>query len=431
VANLKKNKFKTAKYRFPRNWQRKLLSLLIANGTQIIVEDLVKSEYFERPVHAQIAEVVINLYKEYGVPLTFSAVREALREQVPEDDFPRIEKALKSLRVPLKEVEEKLITDQVRRFAQHQAAKSAAFASRDLIEQDQIEELETMWSQAFRVGKQDKTGIERFYFSSFAERAKKRQERPDILLTLIKPLDRNLNDGGFARKELNVFLALPSGGKSFALDHMAKAAIIQKKKTIFYTLEMSWERVAGRLDASFSGVEIRELRGSTSKVSKKLSTLEKQFGDSLLIKEYPANLVTVATIRSHIISSKMMGFEPEVIIIDYINLLSRDPTIEGSYKGLGDVYIQLRSLAQEFNLWCITAGQSNRSGFDSEVITMKDIGESFEGAMHSDVLLTLNRTEAERQGNMMRIYIAKNRNELDSIFIKIQTNFKKGALFKR
>jgi len=102
-----------------------------------------------------------------------------------------------------------------------------------------------------------------------------------------------------------------------------------------------------------------------------------------------------------------------------------------SYRGLGDVYIALRGLMQEFNVWGITAAQSHRSRFNSELITMKDIAESFEGAMHSDTIITLNETDAEHQKGRMRLYLAKNRNEVSGRIIPIQTDFARGSFYTR
>lgn len=418
-------------YPFPKKWQAKLLSLMIINGSQIVNEKLVKSEYFESPTHSTIAEVVIDMYEKYGVPLTFTAVKEALRKDSERSEFKKAVKELDKLKSKIKPIEEKLILDQVRRFAQHQSVRVSLRSSMELLEEDKIEELSEMWQKALLVGQERGAGEESFYFSSFSERNRRRLEKPEILSTLITNLDMLLSDGGFSRKELNVFLGLPGSGKSFALDWMAKVAIVQKKKVIIYTLEMSADKVATRLDASFSGVAIRELRTSTTKISKKLSKFQRLYGDSLLIKSYPAKTVTIQNIRSHLIEKKMQGFEPEVVIVDYVNLIKRNPETEGSYQGLGDVYIELRSLVQEFNMWGITAAQSNRAGFEAKIIGMKDIGESFEGAMHSDVILTLNQTEDEKQKNHMRIYIAKNRNNLDSKTIPITTNFDKGTFYRR
>lgn len=423
-----------AKYTFPRSWQSRLLAYLIIDGSKLITEKLVKPEYFESIHHANIASTAIDLYEKHGVPLTFASIKEAIRSEAgEEDDTRKVMRSLNDLPRSIKPIEEKLILDHVRKFAQHQAIKISVRNSIDLLETDDIEGIEKSWNEAMMVGRQQGAGQEVKFFSSFRERRKRFLEKPDVIGTLIAPLDAVLESHGVHKKELVVFLGLPSSGKSFALQHMAKAAVIQKKNTVVLSLEMSAQKCAARMDASFTGVEIRELRDNIDRVEKKLDRFERQFGDRLIIKEYPAGMISVPGLRSYLLNLKLRGFDPEVLIVDYINLLGRSADIdaENTYKGLGNVYIELRSLAQELNLWCITAGQSNRAGFKAELITMGEIGESFEGAMHSDVIITLNRNQEEKEKGLMRLFLAKNRNELDSMIIPISTNFAKGSFFKR
>jgi replicative DNA helicase len=417
-------------YPFDRSWQRKLLALLIVDGAGLAAGRLVRSEYFEHPRHAQVAAVALEMYDAYGVPLTFPAVEFELKPRVPGEELPQYHKLLQRLQHPIPDIEQDVILKQVRRFAQHQAFKSTMRSSLDLLERDQVEELETLWTKTLAVGKGENQR-EAFYFSTFSARNLKRAQRPEILATLIPQLDGCLSDGGFNKRELNVFLGLPNSGKSFALDHLAKAAIIQKKKVVFYSLEMSIEKVAARLDAAFAGVKIREIREHTGKIAKTMEQLQRKFGNSLLLKEYPAKLATVGTIRSDLLNLKLRGFSPDVLILDYINLLGRTGDSDNSYRQLGDVYIDLRSLIQEFNLWGITAGQSNRGGFNTDLITMKDIGESFEGAMHSDVIITLNQNQENKTNNIVRLYLAKNRNELANRVIPITIDFERALFYRR
>lgn len=421
-------------YPFPKSWQKKLLAIFITSGARIAAEGLIKSEYFERPLHGQIAELVINLYSKYGVPLTYEAVRVAVKNKFKDTDdqqqcFAFLDKLEK---VKIRDIERELITDQVKRFASHQAAKIALHNSVSLLEADNLDELRKQWEKAFLVGRGQGIGEEIEYFSDIKQRSQRRTEKIEIIATLIPLLDIHLNSGGFNRKELNVFLGLPGTGKSFALDWVAKAAILQKKKGIFYSLEMSVDRVAARLDASFSGVEIRELRDKEVTVAKKLGGMQRRYGDALIIKSYPAQSVGISAIRNHIIEKKMTGFNPDFIVLDYINLLARDENRSASmYKGLGDVYIGLRALCQEYNLWGITAGQSRRASYDAKLITMKDISESFEGAMHADVIISLNQTETEHQKGILRLFLAKNRNEISGKVFSIRTNFSKGTFYTR
>ena len=155
------------------------------------------------------------------------------------------------------------------------------------------------------------------------------------------------------------------------------------------------------------------------------------FGDNLLIKEYPAGIANVATLRAHIASLRMAGFTPDVVCLDYINLLAPPTRSDSRYEGLGQVYVDLIGLAKEYDLWMFTAAQSNRTGFESNLITMQVIAESFQGAMHSDVIISLNRDDEESNREYIRLYIAKDRNGVDKKVIGGYTNFRRGSFWKR
>lgn len=421
-------------YPFPLKYQRKLLKLLILNGSQLIANQIIKPEYLEDQVDAIIASAALDLYNEYGTQLTFNAVEQRLRNQVKDpDSLKEIKQRLKKLaETKLEEVEEKLITEQVVRFARHQAFKQALAGSIDLLENDKLEDLENQWQQAFQVGQNiADRGI--YYFDNFPDRQRERLKKPEVLPTLIDELDGILSDGGFGRKELNAFLGKPGVGKSFALFHMAKVSVVQKRKTVIYSLEMSARKIADRLDASFAGIEIRELRQKGEVLARKLNQVSKRFGNNLVIKEFPAGTASPSTLRMHINSLRMNGFDPEVVIVDYLNLLKPNTDdYSNSYEGVGSIYIQLRALSQEYNLWMITASQANRNaGKESPVIDIDDISDTYQGSMHSDVLISMNQTKEEADRDALRLYIAKNRGEASKKTITIYTNYAKGSLVSK
>ena len=420
----------TIKYPFNKIWQKKLLSLLIVDGAVLVSEKLVKADYFEQPQHVIIASAVLKLYKLYGSSLTFPAVKQYLRKQIDnKSDFKKVVRILNKLKTKIKPVERKLIIDQVATFARHQAFKQVIRDSIELLEKNDLETLEKKLLYALAVGKQRSASILHNYFADFAERNRRRNIPTDVIHTLIPALDSFLNARGFNRRELNVFLSGTSGGKSFALDHIAKAAVLQKKKVIIYTFEMGADLVAARLDAAFTGLEIRELKNKPVTISKRIRKFRKIYGDAILIREFPSRTLDVAGLRADLLSLRLQGYTPEVLIVDYINLLGRDSGKKDSYASLGNVYIELRGLVQELNMWGITAAQSNRGAFKNDIIQMDDIAESFEGAMHSDIILSLNRTAGEKDRNRLRIYLAKNRNELDNKVIPIHTDFKRGLFY--
>jgi hypothetical protein len=106
-------------------------------------------------------------------------------------------------------------------------------------------------------------------------------------------------------------------------------------------------------------------------------------------------------------------------------------TREGRHRDLGEVYIGLKGLGQQRQMYPITAAQSNRTGFNAPLITIQHFADTFEGGMHADIIVTLNRDDDEAQQEKIRLYVAKDRDGVDKRIIHGYTNYKKGAFWSR
>jgi hypothetical protein len=87
---------------------------------------------------------------------------------------------------------------------------------------------------------------------------------------------------------------------------------------LHYTLELSESYTGRRYDAFFTGVSVDSLDKHKDQVNDMMSNLKGE----LIIKEYPMGKTTINTIESHIQKVKDLGIEPDLILIDYIDLLS-------------------------------------------------------------------------------------------------------------
>ena len=88
---------------------------------------------------------------------------------------------------------------------------------------------------------------------------------------------------------------------------------------VHYTLELGETYVGLRYDAFFSKIPV-------DNVIKNKSTIEgivPELPGELIIKEFPTGRATISTIESHIKKVKDLGVEPDLIIIDYVDLLSQ------------------------------------------------------------------------------------------------------------
>tara|TARA_B100001113_G_scaffold284697_1_gene239936 strand:- start:88 stop:678 length:591 start_codon:yes stop_codon:yes gene_type:complete len=136
---------------------------------------------------------------------------------------------------------------------------------------------------------------------------------------------------------------------------------------------------------------------------------------TLIIKEYPTKSASVQTLKNHIEKLRKRGIEPDMVLVDYADLLR--PTRSSSEKRheLEETYEGLRGLAQTYEIPIWTASQTNRSGLNAEVITMEAISEAFNKCFVADFIFSLSRTVQDKQANKGRLFIAKNRNGPDGI----------------
>lgn len=419
-------------YHFDERLQVKILSLLLR---RVVTANEVKPDFFDNPILAALCAsihalgTIANIEPSYvwaevqkQLGIAFSEYEGDLREYIS------------LLFSPLESGEIEYLKKTVYEFAEFVVYKKAVIESMELIRKGSsaaLTRLRQKWTDVVNTqfGAADHRGT--FYFSSLSDRIRRRYEQEDVLKTLIPELDNLLAGGGFGRGELNVFLAAPSVGKSFALLHMAKSALFQKRKVLFYSYEMREQKISARLDAAFSGILIRDLRENAPIVARQVGKYKKMFGDALCIMELPANRVKISQFYRDIDHLQHMNFFPDVIITDYINLIMPEYATGERHKDLGQVYVDLRGFGQELNAWNITAAQGNRGSTKVEFLTITDLAESFEGSMHADVIISLNQTMEERSRQELRLFLAKNRSEMDKEIIRIHTNYAYGEFCRR
>ena len=136
---------------------------------------------------------------------------------------------------------------------------------------------------------------------------------------------------------------------------------------------------------------------------------------TLIIKEYPTKSASVQTLKNHIEKLRKRGIEPDMVLVDYADLL-RPPRSTGEKRHeLEETYEGLRGLAQTYEIPIWTASQTNRGGLNAEVITMEAISEAFNKCFVADFIFSLSRTVQDKQANKGRLFIAKNRNGPDGL----------------
>ena len=303
------------------------------------------------------------------------------------------------------------IKDTALDFCKKQKLKEALIKSVDLIKSSSFDEVSKIIDGALKLGSDNSLGYE--YLADFEKRFLVKARDP--ITTGWQQIDE-ICKGGLGKGELGVVVAPTGAGKSMVLVHLGAQAIKAGKNVLHYTLELGDTIVAGRYDAAITGVELKNLGVFKEKIYDEI----KDLSGKLIVKEYPTRSASIQTIKNHIDKLRRRDFVPDMIIVDYGDLIKPESSSKDEKRHqLETIYEELRGLAQEVECPVWTASQTNRSGLNAEVITMESISEAFNKCFVADFIFTVSRTVEDKNTNQGRIFVAKNRNGPDGLVYPI------------
>jgi replicative DNA helicase len=291
-------------------------------------------------------------------------------------------------------------------FCRKQVLKGAMMKSVKLIKSSSFDEIQKVIEEALKLGTDNNFGHD--YIKDFEERYTLTSRDP--VSTGFERVDE-ICKGGLGKSELGVVIAPTGAGKSMVLVHLGSEALKQGKTVVHYTLELQDTVVGNRYDSCISEVPLGDLFHNKKQVLYKIKDIPGQ----LIIKEYPTKSASTETLKNHIERLRKKGIEPDMIIVDYADLLRPTRSSKEKRYDLESTYEELRAIAQIYKCPVWTASQTNRSGLNAEVITMEAISEAFNKCFVADFICSLSRTVQDKQSNKGRMFIAKNRNGPDGL----------------
>ena len=291
-------------------------------------------------------------------------------------------------------------------FCRKQNLKNAMIRCVPLLEESSFDEIAKVINDSLKLGIDNNYGHD--YLKDFEARFQLKAR--NAISTGWEEIDK-LSRGGIGSGELGVIIAPTGAGKSMVLTHLGAMAIVAGKTVIHYTLELSEESVGSRYDSCITGVSLGDLFSFKEMVYEKIQEVK----GKLIIKEYPTKSASVKTVQQHLQKLSQRDIKPDIIIVDYGDLLKPISVHRERRHDLQSIYEDLRALAQENECPVWTASQTNRSGLNAEVITMESISEAFSKCFVADLIFSLSRTIEDKNNNTGRVFVAKNRFGADGI----------------
>ena len=392
-------------------------------------EGLVQLIYEDRPFADQITEVldinfleleylrvfvdkIVSYRNRYSKHPSAEAVITILRTDLDnEDEVTRTQVREYFARIIKKDLtDQEYIKEQSLDFCRKQNLKEAMLKSVGLLQTCSFDEISNVINNSLRLGSDNNFGYD--YLADFEERFIPKFRRP--VTTGWKEMD-SVCGGGLGKSELGVVIAPTGAGKSMVLVHLGSEGLKEDKVVVHYTMELQATVIAGRYDSCLTGYPLDELPNFKNEIYE----MVKNIGGKLIIKEYPTKSASTATIKTHLTKLLKSGVKPDMIIVDYADLLRPVVVRKEKRSELESIYEELRGISTEFACPVWTASQTNRSGLNAEVITMEQISEAFNKCFVADFIFSVSRSIEDKQNNLGKIFIAKNRNGPDGMIYDI------------
>ena len=438
--------------------QENLLTLLVHSDEHgRVVANLVDPALFEGDYRV-VAERAVDYWGRYGrAPGAHMA---DLLSDILESKHDRRGGTFRSIMLEMLRLSEsinaKYAIDSLRSFVRMQRFQGAVLdTARKLQSQRELAlpEVEEMWSELLRA--RDST-LDRGVSLNDTEKLIDfvRNQATEFSMGIDE-----LDARGIAPMRGAVMLAIASTGvgKSWLLIHLAKRALMERKKVFYASLELSEGELLMRFYQAFFSITDRTLKeplyvsaiekdalGKLSEITREEIKPEFAFtSDSLEeelevrralmqgkfknieIKRFPTRGLTIQGLRGYLDSLETAaGFIPDVLILDYIGIMKTDS--KDHRVSLGRMFEDFRGLCVERNVAGITAQQLNREAGKSARGGQTNVAEDWSLIGTSDICISVNATSAEKRFGFARLFVEKARRMRDRFGVLITQNYDTG-----
>lgn len=249
------------------------------------------------------------------------------------------------------------------------------------------------------------------------ERAESIDQRSDKLTgvpTGFKIVDANL--GGLQPSDMVVLAARPSVGKTaLALDIARHAAVVEKKKVAFFSLEMSDTQLMDRLLGMQARVPFWDLRMGKLKdeAFERLADAMGQLAEAeIYIDDAPGQ--SILEVRT---KARRLEIERgvDLVVVDYMQLM-HSRNLENRVQEVSEISMGMKSLARELQVPVLVLSQLSRAveSRADRIPQLSDLRESGSIEQDADVVMFLHREEQynpeTEQKGLADLIIAKHRN---------------------
>ena len=382
------------------HFQTKVISSLLTHKEFLVnIHDIISDEYFDNSAHRWVISEILKYYDKYHTTPSM----EVLKVQVKKIDNEVLQLSIKEqLKEAYKASDDDLayVEEEFSNFCKNQQLKKALLTSVDLLNAGDYDSIRNLVDNALKAGGDKNLGLE---YSKDIESRYRKEYRNPIATPWV--LFNDLLQGGLGEGDFGLIFGNPGGGKSWALIALGAHAVQLGYNVIHYTLELGEAYVGLRYDACLTGIPVNNITDFKDQVEKEIIELP----GNLVIKEYSPGKASISTIESHIQKCIDQDFKPDLILIDYVDLLRSKRNNRERKDEIDDIYLSTKGLARELKLPIWSVSQVNRAGAKDDIIEGDKAAGSYDKVMITDVAISLSRKKEDKVAGTGRFHFMKNR----------------------
>ena len=318
------------------------------------------------------------------------------------------------------------LIDEFESFCRHKALEKAILESADLLEKGEYGTVEEKIRAATQIALTRDLGIN--YFEDPRGRLLSIKDNNGQVSTGWLNLDKKLY-GGFNKGELNIFAGGSGAGKSLFLQNISLSWALAGLNVVYFTLELSKELTAMRIDSMLTGISSREVFKNIDDIELKVRMAGKKAG-IIQIKELPAQCTT-NDLRAYLKEFQIQKqIKPDALIVDYLDLmLPNNKKVSPSDLFIKDKYVseELRNLAKENRQLLVTASQLNRGSIEEVEFDHSHIAGGISKIQTADNVFGIFTSRGMRERGRYQLQFLKTRSS-SGVGSKVDLEFNQETL---
>ncbi len=399
------------------DFQIKVLSSLLTHKEFLTnIHDIISDEYFENQAQKWAIKEILKYYDKYHTTPSLEVLKVEL-QKVDNDVLQVSIKEQLKLAYVTSDEDLEYVQEEFTNFCKNQQLKKALMTSVDLLKAGDFDGIRTIVDNALKAGQDKNLGHE--YNKNIEDRY-----RENSRATVPTPWERinDLLQGGLGNGDFGLIFGNPGGGKSWSLVALGGYAVRLGYNVVHYTLELGEDYVGRRYDSFFTKIPVTKINSFKEKVEETIP----QLPGELVIKEFPTGRATMSTIESHLSKCADMGIKADLVIIDYVDLLSGRKKTRERKDEIDDIYSSAKGLARQLNVPIWSVSQVNRAGAQDKIIEGDKAAGSYDKMMISDFAMSLSRKKEDKVNGTGRFHIMKNRYGMDGLTFSVNADTSTG-----